>query len=542
MMVYLLRKENTMKKIVSISRRGIIAIVGILVCTILLFTSSSSPAADRDQIVMVWVADANTLDTHDTAGHHAASMAYHINEGLVRFDEQMKVTPLLAESWETKDAQTWTFKLRRGIKFHDGTPFNAEAVKYDVDRLRSKKDPYLKRVLKLRTIAKIIKEVKIIDDYTIQFITEYPYSPLIYNLAHHCFLFMSPTAHKKYKADYGNHPVGTGPYKFVSWRKGDRIILERFDEYWGDRIEPIKRPKRIVFRFIPEDGARVMALETGEADVITFIPVYEIDRLQKDPRFIVHELPSMKVVYFGMNEQVKPFNDVRVRKALNYAVDKESIVKHILGGHATVPDSVCSPTAVWYAPGIKYEYNPAKAKKLLAEAGYPNGFTTSMTVTLGAYSMDREFLEFAFKNLRDVGVKVELDQVEWAVNTARVYAAPDEKGIKRNIVMWLRAWSPGTGESSYTLRALFHSDSIPAGMNTSMYKNPEVDRLIDQAQREPDVDKAGELLAKAQRIVTDDAVLLPLIVPNIMVAFRKDVHNVRMFPNEPVFVRDAYIK
>jgi peptide/nickel transport system substrate-binding protein len=527
-----------MKKINNICGKSTMVIMGILVCATFLFINSSSTLAKRDQIVLVWKADANTLDSHDTAGHHSGSDAYHIHEGLVTFDEQMKVHPMLAESWETKDGQTWTFKLRKGVKFHDGTPFNAEAVKYSFDRIRADRDPYLKKALKMRALSKVLKEVKVIDDNTVQLITKYPFGPLIYTLGHKSFSVIGPTAREKYKADYGNHPVGTGPYKFVSWRKGDRIILERYDEYWGNKIEPINRPKRVVIRAIPEDAARVMALETGEVDVITFVPIYEIDRLNKDPRFVVREIPSMTVIYFGMNHMIKPFNDVRVRRALNYAVDKKSIAQHIFKGHAKVPNSVTSPTAVWHAPGVTYPYNPAKAKKLLAEAGYPNGFKTRMLVHLGKYNMDREFVEFARKNLSDVGVDVELQQVEWATHTATLSAPPDKKDYD----MWLRAWSPGTGESSYTLRATMHTDAIQGGWNWMVYKNPEVNRLIDQGLVEPDFDKAGKLFAKVQRIVTEDAVWIPLVVPNSIVAIRKDVHNVKIFPNEPVYVKDSYIK
>jgi len=531
-----------MKKIMSIFGKGIIVILGILVCTMSLFTSRSSLAADRDQIIMSWKAEVNGLDCADTGGLHTDSVLSNIYETLLTFDKEFKIRPLLAESYETKDAQTWTFKLRKGVKFHDGTPFNAEVVRYNFDRVRGP-DIYTKRALsKNGGMHTLIKEVKVIDDYTVQFICKHPYFALVYLMADTGYGFISPTAHKKYKADYANHPVGTGPYKFVSWRKKDRLIFERNDEYWRDRIEPINRPKRIVFHPIPEDGARIMALETGEVDVISMVPAYEIDRLKKDPRFIVHEIPSMQVIYIGMNQQVKPFGDVRVRKALNYAVNKEAIVKQILGGHGMVADSVCSPKAVWGAPVKLYEYNPAKAKELLAEAGYANGFKTRLIACPGTYQMDKEWLEVVLQNFRDVGVEVELMPTEWAVYTAWLYARPDEKGIKRNLVMYQRAWAPGAGESGYSLTACFHSRSKALGSNIPMYENPEVDRLIDKGLRAPDFDTVGKYFAEAQRIIMEDAVWIPLIVTNITLAYRKDVHNIIVFPYEPILLRDAYLK
>jgi len=338
-----------------------------------------------------------------------------------------------------------------------------------------------------------LKEVKIIDDYTVQIVANFPYAPMPYVLSGCNYAFLSPTAHQKYKADYNMNPVGTGPYKFVSWRKGERLIMERNDEYWRDRIQPmrIKRPKRIVLRPISEDGARVMALEAGEVDVITHVPVFETDRLRKDPRFVVYETPSMQLLYIGMNQQVKPFDDKRVRQALIYAVNREDIVKRILQGHGSVPHSVCPPKVVWSAEGKRYEYNPAKAKELLAQAGYPNGFKSSMICAPGSYPMDREWTQIVLQNFRDVGVEVELKQVDFATLSQTVYAPPDKNG-KKNLVMYLRHWATGTGEAHHILFSNLHSINKATGANMCMYENPEVDRIIEKGIRSLDPKTAAE--------------------------------------------------
>lgn len=507
----------------------------LLSCGLLL----SGAALAQTEVVMAWKADANSLDAHDTAGHQSIAIVRHIHDGLVQFDENMNIQPQLATSWETSaDGRVWTFHLREGVRFHDGTPFDAEAVKFNVDRVRSEVDEYTGRPLIQRAVLNMVTDVRVIDPLTVELETAEPFGPLLASLAHMGGgSIISPTALESRREEYASNPVGTGPYIFERWLRGDRIELSKNPDYWGDPELHARRPNRIIIRAIPEDGARIAALESGEVHLITEVPLHEVSRLEGNEDINVVSRPTMMVLYFGMNHQKPPFDNLLVRRALNHAIDREAIVQALYRGQARVADSIAGQGALWYSPSMTYEYDPELARELLAEAGLPSGFRTTMLVSTGRYLLDNEFLAVTVQQFAQIGVDVTLEHVEWATHTA-VLSLP---AAEADHDMWLRAWSPGTGETSYTLRSVAHSAQMDGGWNWANYSNPEVDRLIAEGMSTLDVDEAGAFYAEAQRILMEDALWVPLWSPNTVVAMDADLQGVLVFPNEPVLIRDAWL-
>ena len=479
-------------------------------------------------LVYAYGAEAVSIDCQDMTDNPSETICLHVYDNLVRFNEKMETVPGLAESWKvSEDRKTWTFHLRRGVKFHDGTPFDAKVVKFSFDRIR---DPKL--ALKRRGLYIMITSVEVLDEYTVTITTEVPFGALLSHLAHPAGGIVSPKAVEKWGKDYGEHPVGTGPYKFVEWVRGERLVLERFDEYWGGR------PKldKILFKPVREDAARVMMLETGEADVVQRVPAHEVERLKAKKDIEIRIEPSNRIIYIAMNNFKKPFKDVRVRQALNYAIDKKAIVEKLLLGYAQPADS-CIAKGTWgYTPTKYYEYNPALAKRLLAEAGYPDGFKATLWTPHGRYFMDKQVAEAVQSYLRAVGVEVELVVWEWAAYLAAIRKPPEEAGWE----MCLIGWAPSTADADWHLRPLFHSGSWPPRLsNYAFYKNEKVDELIMRGWS-TDSKVRLEAYKEAQRIIVDEAPWVFIHFEWQITGIKKELHGITVLATEHVLVRDAY--
>jgi peptide/nickel transport system substrate-binding protein len=313
--------------------------------------------------------DALTLDPQFVTDVPTSRMVMQIHQTLVYPNLEGKTQPVLAESWSVSDdSLTWTFKLRKGVSFHDGTAFNAEAVKYTFDRI---KDPEIGSPRK--STAKIIKEVKVIDEYTVAFLTSKPFAPFLAQLSAYNLAIMSPTAAKKWGKKYSEHPAGTGPFKLESWTPGEKIVMARNEQHWGDKTLVDKLEVRIV----PEDSSRVMLLLSGEVDVIASVPPIMLPRLKKSKDVKIIQKTGFRTIYIGLNNKVKPFDNLKVRQAVAHAINQELIVKGVLGGVGTIGGGFESPVIPGAHKNLSsYKYDPALAKKMLTEAGYANGFET----------------------------------------------------------------------------------------------------------------------------------------------------------------------
>lgn len=466
------------------------------------------------------------LDPANVTDGESIYVTQQILETLVKYkDENTEVIPALAESWESsKDGLTWTFHLRKDVKFHDGTPFNAQAVKFNFDRWMDKNNPYHHGEFEyygymFGGYPGVIKEVKAVDDYTVQITLNSPLAPFLSNLAMPNFAISSPEAIKKYGQDYFKHPVGTGPFKFVEWKKDDQVVLERNDEYWGGKANFDK----VIFRTIPDNSARLMELKSGNIDAMIGLNPDDVETVKNDPNLQLLLRPSMNVGYLAMNMEKKPFDNVKVRQAINYAINKKALVDAFFGGLAKPAKNPLPPSLWGYNDEIQdYEYDPAKAKALLAEAGFPNGFSTTlwaMPVARPYMPQPKQIAEAIQKDLEAVGIKAKIVTYDWAT-----YLKKGENGEHE---LYLLGWTGDNGDPDNFLYVLLDKDNAKKGSasNVSFYKNDKVHELLIKAQQESDQAKRAEYYKEAQVIIHNDAPWVPLVHSTPPVAAKKTVKN-----------------
>ncbi len=502
-----------------------------VVLTILAFVIWSAPPSQGAEpqyggtLIYAAGADPDSLDPPNTQSNPGEAMNRMIYENLVRFDEKLRLVPGLATKWDlSKDGKTWTFYLRKGVKFHDGTPFNAEAVRLYFERVLGPEKP-----LKAPLFTPFVDRVEVVDDYTIKVHLKTPFAFFLNHIAHSAGGIASPAALKKWGKDITLHPVGTGPFKFVEWIPGDHLTLERNEDYWAGR----PYLDRIIVRTVKEDSARVLMLEAGDAHVIVRIPPEDIPRLAQGGKVKLDMGQTNRALYVGLNNLKKPFDDVRVRQALNYAIDKEGIVKNIYQGMAMVIPGPVGPLSTGYYPAKGYPYDPAKAKKLLAEAGYPNGFKASMWTPKGRYLKDFELMQAIQQQLKEVGVETTFESMEWAAYLAITRKPPAEARQE----IFLMGWSPSTAEARWGLYPLFHSEQwAPKGDNRWFYTNKKFDEAIEKATVAVDIKTRDRYLKEAQEIVIKDAPVIFLLATKEAVGMSKKVHGVINLPLELVYV------
>lgn len=480
---------------------------------------SAQPAANPQSgktggtLVIARLSDANNLDPHFLTQINSAAIIHHkVYEGLVRMDKESKYVPALATEWKQLDDVTWEFKLRQGVTFHDGAPFNAEAVKRTIARVQ---DPSVGS--NRANLFEAIKEVKAVDDQTVQFILHYPYAPLLSVLAGAEGAILSPEAIDQYGKDLSKHPTGTGPYKFESWTPGQEVVLVKNENYWGGQ------PKldKVVFKTVPEDTTRIAMVETGEAQVAEQLPVTEVDRVQNSSSMTLGRFESFSSDHIGINTKKKPFDDVRVRQAIAYAVDKESIIKGVYNDVGKPAHSSITPTMVGYSPNVKgLDYNLEKAKQLLAEAGYANGLKA--TIYLNDNKARISVAEVLQQQLKQIGIDLQVKVLE--------FGAYIDAASKGETDLFISGWGNATGDADYNQYNLFHTKSQGAPGNHSFYSNPEVDKLIDDGRKEKDPAKRTQIYEQAQQIEMNEAALIPYRFSENLAAIEKGVEGVWISP------------
>lgn len=416
------------------------------------------------------------------------------------------IVPALATSWTVSpDGRVYTFHLREQVKFHDGTPFNADAVKFNLDRALDEKSPYFHTQLSVfqkRYIYQYTESYQVLDPLTIQITNRVPFPDFLFQMAELGYAaFVSPAAVQKWgNNDIAEHPVGTGPFRFVERVRGQKVVLERHPEYWG------RRPylNRVIFRPLPEAASRVVALQTGEADLIMVPPPDSVEQLKK-AGFIIHQNPTAHLWYWNLCMNKEPLKDIRVRRAIQHAIDKEGLAKSLMRGTVLPAHQMHTPGAPAYDPEFTmYEHNPEKAKQLLAEAGYPQGLKlTWMTSVDGSGQLiPVPITEWIQRDLRKVGIEIEIVAYEWQ-SYLGMFAVRCEKSDS-----WQMSW----GEvSDYWLYKVIHSKYNTEQFPRSYYKNPEVDTILDMAAGELDDQQRNALYRQANRLVMEDAAFVPIV-------------------------------
>jgi len=453
-------------------------------------------------------ADPLTLDPGAITDEASQQSAQLVFESLVRYTSERKVEPSLAESWTVND-RDWTFKLRKGVVFHDGSPFNAAAVKAHFDRIAAEK------LFSQSNWAPYIVRIDVVDEGTVRFVTKDPDPFFLSRLVSTSASIESPDSVKKYGKDVMRNPVGTGPFRFGEWVKDDRIVVTRSETYWGQKAYLDK----VTVRPLPDLQARSIAVESGDVHMAIGLTADVRDRLKASPNVTVVETTGLFNTFVGMNVLKKPFDDIRVRQALNHAIDKQAIVKNTYQGAAVELPGHVMQGVPGYAQTPAYAYDPPKAKQLLAAAGYANGFTTTL-LSSTFYAKDTELISYLQQQYAAVGVTVKILQLEWTAYLQQLRLDPRNSPVE----MWRD--SRGSGDASFGILRTYGCDFFrPNGGNTNGYCNPSLDAIAKQGGSTVDQAKSDELLAQAQRLLTQEAPSVWLFVPNAIVAHSKKVRD-----------------
>ena len=482
-------------------------------------------------------ADAKTLLPANMTDNPSEAVCRHIFDGLVEFTADMKIVPALAKSWDiSKDGTVYTFYLRKNVKFQDGTPFNAQAVKTYFDYVLNNK-------LRRTSLYKpYIKSVEVINDYTVAFHLNFSFGGFLHTLAHGAGLIVDPTMIKKYgnnPGELGRHPVGTGPFELIEWKQGEVIKLKANENYWKGRpyLDGIN------FKVIPEDMTRLIQVETGGANLTVRVPPIMVQKLRSDKKIVVDVKPSLRVIYLGFNLSKKVFQDVRVRQALNYAINKKQLCSVIMRGLAAPSDSPLSPLTWGYSSTGGYSYNPEKAKELLKEAGYDENHPLKFELATprGRYLNDYETVVAIQAMLKNVGVEANVRPMEWGSYISYLFSNQKPSDAKYDV--FLLGWAPSTGDGDWVLRPLFSSTEFPPyGDNNTYYSNPDVDKLIVAGMKESNPTKRKDFYAEAQKKIVNDAPWVFLYNLQQAVAYGSNVHGVEVLPIEIVLVKNAWIE
>ncbi len=463
----------------------IVALAAALLCG-----AAGPAAAGKDTLVIGMPTDVPIFDTHRATGLHNGSILNQVSEPLVRLTTDGKVVPWLVESWEqSKDGRKWTLHLRKGVRFTDGTPFNAEALRFNIERFR-------KHSIGKATLA-MVESMEVAGEHDLKITTKAPFAPFINSLGYHWIVVYSPAQVQKV-GDENLHtaPVGTGPYRLVHHKRGQEVRLEANDQYWGGK----PRFRAIISRPYPDQSARILALESGDVDLIFHVPPQEAARLAKSAGLAVHTPPSARVIWLYLNTQRDPFKDKRVRQALYHAIDREAIVKSIFAGMAKALHSPGPVGSNGYTEKFdRYAYNPERARALLKEAGASN-LAFAVHHSPGRYLLSGQVLEAIQGYLKQVGVTMRVTDLEWGT-LSNLAAQPVEKN---QLQASLFGWRSVNGDIDSAIQDFGSAFWRPKGNNVSFWKHEEFDRLLAFEQGTLDTRKRLEALGRMQEILMDE--------------------------------------
>ncbi len=462
-----------------------------------------APAAPEGKVVIAQGVDPSTLDAMNQQETPASVVATHIYDTLVERDQNLKVVPALATELPKLLAPTvWEIKLRKGVKFHNGEDFNADSVKYSLERV---KEPAMRGSSNFKPIDR----VEIVDPYTVKVHTTKPWPIFVVALTQPQASMYPPKAYAGKDSPYiSKNPIGTGPYRLVRWSKDEEILLEAVPNHWRGSA----RIKNVVFRPIPDDAVRVAALQNGEVDVAVNIPPHMANIIANHPKIYLTTAPSVRTIqlmfytaqYDTQNKLVGPYQgptvDKRVRQAITLALDVDEIIKGVLDGKAQRVATMLPSMHFGYDPSLKpVKQDVAKAKKLLAEAGFPNGLEIQLNSPQGRYVRDKEVAEAAAGQLTKAGIKTTLKTFEF-VNYLNNMVYVHKAGP-----VWLIGWGQGMMDAEGIYVPLFHTGSL-----LSNYHNPDFDGMVDQAQTMMDEKQRLAQYHRINKLWLDDQPAAPL--------------------------------
>ena len=485
-------------------------------------------------------ADAISLDPARVSDNESGEVCEQIYESLLRTQPgSNRLRPGLAERWEmSADGRVWTFHLRRGVTFHDGSPLDAHAVVFSIERQRDAKHPYhrLDRTgldFAYAEMLKTIRRVEATGPMTVKITIERTYAPFEANMAMVAFAIVSPRALTAWREEYYLHPVGTGPFRFVEWRDG-RVVLERNPDYW-DRPPAIDR---LVFRAIPDGRQRLIELESGAIDVAYSILPGELQFVQLHPDLQLYRAPASNVTYLAMNATRPPFDDPRVRRAVNHAINKDPIVKLAYQGMATAATGPLPPTQWGYHPLEAYRFDPERASNLIKDAAADGRFDPFRVHKLYVPSTPRPYLpdpesvaRMIQANLKAVGVQTEL-----VVQGMKAHIDSAQKG-EHDLALF--GWVGDNGDPDNFLYLLLDKDNTTPGAarNIAFFRDDELHDLLIAAQQTMNRAERERMYRRAQERIAAQAPWVPLAHSTVAVAARVDVGGIAVNPSTHVDFR-----
>jgi peptide/nickel transport system substrate-binding protein len=447
-------------------------------------------------------------------GPVGADLAPHVFRRLYAFTPAMSPEPdLVAAERVSADLRTWTLELRRGVTFFDGTPVDAAAVKYSLDRMLDPRRP------RTATLLQPIREVRVKSEHVVEIVTREPFASLKHNLAHHGSGIISPRADRELGAGFARAPVSAGPYMISEWASGDRIVLTRFEAYQGPR----PYYDRIVFRVVPAPETRLAMVERGEAHVAIRMPPTMTRVAAGQSQLRVVRIAGTALYYLWLNLDRPPTSDLRVRQALNLAVDRSAIMERVVLGAASPATSVMEGLIRHSCPVGTLVYDPGEARRLLAEAG-ATGQRLRLLGSDGLLEVDRQVAEAVAGYLREAGLETELRLVSDR-------GAFSEAMAKRDAHLGLLPWSGATADPDHYLKRQLWGAIAGQRYNLAGYRNPRVDALIEEAARTFDDRRRSGIYCEIQRLVWHDWPWLPLFRLDGASVARADITGIKVFAN-----------
>lgn len=470
--------------------------------SMLLASPALSQQTPPNGLVVGQIAEPKSLDPHAVTAVNDFRILMNIYDGLTRYrDGTLEVEPALAESWIiSDDGLTYTFKLREGITFHDGAPLDAEAVKFNFDRMLKEDHPFHDTgPFPLAFYFSAVEDVTAVDELTVEFKLNEPFAPFLSNLAYPTGLIVSPAGVEEHGKDFGRNPSGTGAFEFEEWQANSRVVIVRNEDYW-DGAAPLEA---VIFRPITDTNTRIAEMLSGGLDVMVEVPPDSLRQFRDDAAFTVHEQAGPHVWFLILNLKEGPFTSKEVRQAADYAINKQALVENILQGTAEIAAGPTPPAFAWaYNEALQpYPYDPDKARQLLEEAGYDGTELTFYVTEGGSGMLDPVAMGTAIQaDLQAVGMKVNIETYEWNTFLGKV-----NPGLEGNADMAEMAWMTNDPDTLPFLALRSEAWPDKGGFNSGYYSNEKVDELLDTARTATDQEERAKLYKEMQEIVQEDA-------------------------------------
>ena len=458
----------------------------------------------NDELSIALGAGITSLDPQGHNDTKSEKISFLVFNRLFKLNTDFKVIPDLAESWEQPSETEWIIKIKEGVMFHDGSEMTSEDVAFSLNR--SKEMPKVQQVLSE------VKSVEVVDKYSVKVTTNSAFAPFLYTLVH-AGTSILPKAYVESGDEFAN-PIGSGPYTFTEWVSGDKIVVDKYTNYFDKNN--MGQSSKIIFKVIPEGTSRTIALETGEVDVVAELQTIDKNRVSDNGELKLYEMPSTRLNFFEMNTEKVPFDNKLVRQAMNYAIDKEAIIIVALEGAGIQAGSVLPPSFLGYKAG-PYSYNPEKAKEILTQAGYPDGFEIKITTS----GDDRKRIaEVIQASLMEVGITASIEMLEWGTFI--------DSAINGNFESLVLAWTSNPDPDA-TLTPRFFSGNIN-GMNFSRINDPKIDQLLKDGREELNIGQREKIYNEFHEYVMNQATMVPLFVNNILVGTNASLKDVELSP------------